>query len=149
MTDNAVVVILHGEPEGKGRPRFRVITPRAGKSFASVYTPKETRTYEGALKLAGKVAMRSRAPMDGPLEVEITAVMAVPKSWSKKKRDAALTGAVWPTGTPDLDNIMKMLDGLNEIVWVDDKQIVRALITKQYGESPFLEVKAQPVGMPG
>ena len=146
MTDQVTIRLL-GSPEGKGRPRFRVITPRAGKPFASVYTPAETRTYETALKLAGKVAMRAKPPMDGPIEVEITAVMSVPKSWSNKKRDAAFVGSVWPTGTPDLDNIMKMLDGLNEIVWLDDKQIVRASITKRYGESPYLEVKAKPVGM--
>ena len=144
-----ITVRLNGEPEGKGRPRFRVITPRAGKPFASVYTPAETRTYETALKLAGKVAMRAKPPLEGPLQVDITAVMSVPRSWSNKKRDAALVGSIWPTGTPDLDNIMKMLDGLNEIVWLDDKQIVDAHIQKRYGESPFLEVKVSPIGPVG
>lgn len=146
MTDQVTIRLL-GSPEGKGRPRFRVITPRAGKSFASVYTPKETRTYESALALAGKVAMRSRPPMEGPLDVEITAVMPVPASWSNKKRDAALAGTIWPTGKPDADNIMKMLDSLNKIVWADDSQIVHAVIIKRYGESPFLEVKAKPIGL--
>lgn len=149
MSD-VVIVTLLGEPEGKGRPRFRVVTPRGGKPFASVYTPKETRTYEHALAMAGRVAMRSRAPLECPLDVTVTAIMPVPRSWTAKKRDAALAGTVWPTSTPDCDNLAKMIDGLNGIVWVDDKQIVRLSVIKQYGEAPRLEVKvvaAAPVGL--
>lgn len=145
---SAITIILHGEPEGKGRPRFRIITPHHGKPFASVYTPKETRDYEDALKMAGKVAMRGRAPLSGPLAVTVWAVKSVPKSWSNKKRDAALAGIVRPTSTPDWDNIAKMIDGLNEIVWDDDAQIVDGRCIKVYGEKPRLEVhvsEAQPL----
>ena len=32
--------------------------------------------------------------MDGPLKVTVTASLAVPASWSTKKRDAALAGVI-------------------------------------------------------
>lgn len=138
-----IIITLHGEPQGKGRPRFSLVTPASGKSFTSVYTPKETRAYERALAMAGKTAMRRfrRLPLQGPLDVVVLAVMSVPSSWSKKKRDAALTGVVRPTVTPDWDNIGKMVDGLNGIAWIDDKQIVRGTVVKSYGEYPRLEVR--------
>lgn len=146
MSDEPIIVTLHGEPQGKGRPRFRIVTPRGGKSFASVYTPRETRDYENALKLAGRVAMGRKPLLEGPIDVTVTAVMPVPKSWSIKKRDAALAGVVWPIVTPDWDNIAKMLDGLNDVVWIDDKQIVRGSIVKRYGEAPLLEVRVLEIG---
>lgn len=145
-----IIVVLHGEPAGKGRPRFRIITPKDPEKepFVHVYTPKETTDYENALKLAGRVAMGRRALLAGPLRVVVTAVMPIPRSWSNKKRDSAVAGSIWPTVTPDWDNIAKMLDGLNEVVWLDDKQIVDGRCIKRYGESPLLEVKISEI-VPG
>lgn len=142
-----ITIVLRGEPAGKGRPRFRIVTPKDKRKppFVHVYTPKETVDYEAALKLAGRVAMGRRQALTGPLKVTVTAVMPVPVSWSRKKRDAALAGSLWPVVTPDWDNIAKMLDGLNEIVWLDDKQIVDGRCIKRYGESPMLEVKVSEI----
>lgn len=138
-----VTIVLHGEPQGKGRPRFRIVTPRNGPAFASVYTPAETRAYEDALKLAAKVAMRGRnALLQGPLGVLITATMSVPRSWPNRRRDAALAGTIRPTGKPDFDNLAKTIDALNEVVWDDDAQIVDARILKFYGERPQFRIEA-------
>ena len=40
----------------------------------------------------------------------------------------------------DLDNILKMLDGLNGIVWGDDSQITDAVVRKRYSDRPRLEI---------
>jgi Holliday junction resolvase RusA-like endonuclease len=142
-----IVVVLPGEPRGKGRPRSRIATGRGGQQFIAVYTPQETRAYERALAIAGKMAMGARPPLDGPLEVAIVAVMGVPASWSGKKRDAALAGVVRPTGRPDLDNLGKSaLDGLAEIVFHNDSQVVRATIEKRYGEEPMMRIEVKAVG---
>lgn len=128
----AVRIVLEGEPRGKGRPRFT----RQGHA----YTDEATRNYETALKLRGREAMRGRKALAGPLAVTVLAVFSVPASWSKKKRAAALTGAERPTGACDLDNVAKMLDALNKIVFVDDAQIVRLIADKVYGDRPRLVV---------
>lgn len=147
-----IVVTLRGAPRGKGRPRHRIIVPRPGtaswskgkrKPFTVSYTDDETEGYEKALALAGRVAMGRRAPLDGPLEVTVTAVMPIPNSWSRKKRDAALAGTIRPTGSPDWDNIAKCTDGLNKIVWNDDSQIVDGQTIKIYGEEPLLRVEVR------
>ena len=81
--------------------------------------------------------------MDGPLKVTVTASLAVPASWSTKKRDAALAGVIQPIGRPDVDNYLKMLDALNSIVWLDDGQIVDARISKVYAEQPSLRIEVE------
>lgn len=132
---------LPGEPRGKGRPRSRVAWTKSDKPFVAVYTDAETRKYETALAWAAKAAMRGHSPLMGPLAVTVRAFFTVPKSWTIKKRDAALTDVVRPTGAPDCDNIAKMIDALNGIVWRDDSQIVEIEITKRYGERAVLFVE--------
>lgn len=141
----AVRIELAGPPKGKGRPRIG--KTRGGDAVA--YTPKETRNYEAALRLMGQSAMRGRAPLEGPLAVVVLAVFPVPLSWSKKDRAAALAGGLRPTGKPDMDNCIKMLDALNGVVWRDDAQLVRAVVDKVYGERPRLVIDVYlPGGAP-
>lgn len=128
-----IVISLPGIPRGKGRPRFVRATGRA-------YTPAETVNYEGALRMAGKAAMRDEPPLDGALAVTMIAEFPVPASWSQKKRAAAISGEVKPTGKPDADNLIKTLDALNAVVWRDDAQIVNATIIKRYGGNPGVTI---------
>ncbi len=137
-----ITITLFGKPMGKERPRSHVAWTRQDQPFIAVYTPKATRDYETALALAGKVAMRGRPPLEGPLAIEIDAIFPVPPSWPMKRRDAALAGIVRPTGRPDADNVLKSaLDGLANVVFRNDSQIVRAVVEKRYGERPMLFVE--------
>ncbi len=144
----SIIVELAGEPKGKGRPRFT----RNGIAF----TPATTRRYEAALRYAAQEAMSGGAPLDGPLAVTVTATFPIPTSWSKKKQQAALAGMVAHTCRPDVDNLIKSIDGLNQVCWADDRQIVTALIRKRYGGRPAIhieivklsEIPAQQEGVP-
>lgn len=136
-----IVVELPGEPRGKGRPRARIARGKSGQQFVAVYTDAQTRAYEKSLAWAGKAAMGPRQPLTGPLAVAVEAVMGVPVSWSRTKRDRALAGIVRPTGAPDIDNMLKMIDGLHGIVFENDSQVVEAKITKRYGENPLLRIE--------
>jgi Holliday junction resolvase RusA-like endonuclease len=143
----AVRIWMAGTPRGKGRPRFRIVTARNGSQFISVYTDAKTRAYETAFAYAGNAAMskaRLPRPFDCPLRVMVTATFPVPESWPLKKRDEALQGLRRPTGKPDTDNLLKMIDGLNEIIWNDDSQVVDALARKFYGAKPGLLVEVWP-----
>jgi Holliday junction resolvase RusA-like endonuclease len=67
--------------------------------------------------------------------------VGIPASFSKQKRKDALEGILKPTKKPDIDNIAKcFLDGMNDIVYFDDKQVVNLHITKVYAETPAVEV---------
>lgn len=69
----------------------------------------------------------------GLVEVAVTAVIEIPKSYRGKKRTDALLGCSCPSG--DVDNYAKSaLDGLNSVVWDDDKQVVKLTAYKRWGE---------------
>lgn len=131
-----VTITLAGEPQGKGRARAF----RRG-NFIGHYTPEKTRTYEGMVRTAAMEAMGARPPIDGPVRLVMSAIFSIPKSWSQKKRAAAMSGAIKPTRKPDLDNILKAWkDALNQVVYRDDCLIVRAVIEKRYGPAPLVAV---------
>ena len=132
-----VRIVLEGQPIGKGRPRFSL---RGG--FARAYTPAKTRSYELALANAANKAMGSLPMLHDAVDVWVEAVFAIPSSWSKKKRQAALDGDLKHISRPDVDNIGKCaFDALNGIVWKDDSQIASTQINKRYGHRPRLLIE--------
>ena len=130
-----VTFTVPGQPVAKGRAR---ITTFGG--HVRSYTPEKTRRYENQVSAYAAEAMRNMPLLGGPVEVVVQAFMMVPASWSLKKRLSAIAGQIKPTTKPDLDNIVKALDGMNGIVVVDDSQIVKLTATKQYSEIPQLIV---------
>lgn len=142
-----IVIELSGEPQGKARPRFRNVTTRAGRQFTTTYTPAQTRKYEDVLRYAAQQAMGNRPPLDGALTVTVDAFFPIPTSWSNKQRERALTGILWPTKKPDWDNLAKILDSFNEVVWRDDCQVVNGTVRKAYSQRPRLRVTVQPVNV--
>lgn len=116
---------IPGEVKGKARPRASFFGGRP-----RLYTPKGTVDYENWVKLCYKGTL-----FNEPMEVSITAYFAIPKSFSKKKREEALAGTIRPTRKPDSDNIAKsILDALNGIAYSDDSQVVLLKVEKVYGE---------------
>ena len=122
-----ISITIPGDVKGKGRPQFSRKSGRA-------YTPVTTRTKEGIVASLAMDAMKGVEPFTGPIEMHLQAILAIPASWSKKRREGALLDQELPTKKPDLDNIVKLIcDGLNGIVYVDDAQIVGLFASKSYG----------------
>ena len=124
---------MDGQPVGKGRPRF-------SRASGTVYTPEKTARYEERLAWAAQSVMAGRPLLTDALYVTIRAYMDIPKYKPKKWREAAHDGRLHPTTKPDLDNIAKMLDALNRVVWVDDSQIVELRVSKWYSNRPRIEI---------
>lgn len=137
-----VRVKVPGPPKGKKRHRARIVFPKQGKPFVHEYPDPDGVAYEESIAWCARAAMKGKEPLTGPLEVRVYAMMPVPKSWSQKDRDAALTGQILHTSRPDGDNIAKAgSDAMNGIVWKDDSQIVRWTIVKEYAEHPGLWIE--------
>lgn len=131
-----LVYSVYGEPVGKGRPRFA----RRG-NFVSTYSPQKTKTYEDEIRMMAKAAMGASDPLETPVTVAIYIRVGIPKSFSKQKHKDALANIERPTKKPDIDNIAKcFLDAMNGIVYLDDKQVVSLHITKEYAETPAVDV---------
>ncbi len=115
-------IVIPGEMLGKARPRVT----RNG-----VYTPPETRAIADIIGWSAKE--KQRAPLDGPIALQIEIETVPPLSWSARKKADAISGAIWPGTKPDLDNQVKLImDGLNRIAWRDDCQVVRLAASKIY-----------------
>lgn len=134
---------LVGHPQHKGRHRSRIVFPREGKPFIHNYPDPDTEAFEKVLAEAAGLAMRRRAPSVEPLCLLLIADRAIPASWSRGEKQAALDGRILPTSRPDWDNHAKIVDALNKIVWHDDAQVVDARVIKRYSESPALTVQVR------
>jgi Holliday junction resolvase RusA-like endonuclease len=127
---------IDGIPVAKGRVKFA----RRGK-FNVAYTPEKTRTYEDHVRQAGMAAMGSMEPLETPVKAYFYVRLLVPKSYSKKRMAACLSGDERPAKKPDLDNIIKSLtDGLNGVCYHDDSQIVDLHATKAYATVAGVDV---------
>lgn len=126
-----VIFSVKGEPKGKGRPRF---------SKGHVYTPEKTVDYERLVALSYRNSARGYK-FTSPVRVTVKVFCKPPNSKSKKVAEDMLSGHILPTKKPDVDNIVKIiLDGLNKVAWEDDTQVTDLMITKRYGEDPFVAV---------
>ena len=135
------VIELAGAIRGKG----------AGRAFNTskgprVFQDSASRHWEAEIRHAGEYAMGDRHPIDDPVSIIIEARYPIPKSFSRPKIAEALRGSLRPAVKPDYDNIGKSIgDGLNLIVWRDDKQIVEATIRKVYSECPGLTIIVETI----
>lgn len=131
----SVTFHLDINPVPKGRPRFSKIG-----GFVRSYTPKKTSDYEAQIKTQAQAVM-TREPLETPLAAFLYFRLPIPKSYSKKRIAACLSGLERPTKKPDLDNLAKsVLDGLNGVVYLDDSQIVCLHITKVYNHNPGVDI---------
>lgn len=135
---------ISGEPMGKQRPKFS-----SANGFVRTYTPAKTMHYEEWVKLCYQQA-NGEYFGEVPLEITVDAYFEIPKSFSKKKWQQAISGELLPTKKPDADNILKIIcDSLNGVAYKDDKQIVSARIQKHYGGKPCVVVEIDnAVGVP-
>lgn len=69
-----------------------------------------------------------------------------PPKKSKKVVVDMLNGHILPTKKPDVDNIAKIiLDGLNDVAWDDDTQVVELSVSKHYSENPRVAVMIEEI----
>jgi Holliday junction resolvase RusA-like endonuclease len=138
MTEpRTITFTIPGEPRGKGRPRSCVVGGRIRH-----YTPKETANYENLVRLAFLAAAPRWRPWAHGVQLAVHAYSALPKSrpvWQHKRVGSGVV--VTNLGRPDLDNILKILDGLNGVAYRDDAQVWNITATKTYcADLPRVEV---------
>ncbi len=122
-----------GRPFGKARPR-------SGKY--GVYNPRVNVEYEKKIADCYRLALNKLPePTDKPIVITINCYYPIPKQTPKKKRELMLDGKIKPMVKPDLDNVMKsVLDALNGLAYLDDKQVIRCMVTKDYAEHPHTTI---------
>jgi Holliday junction resolvase RusA-like endonuclease len=129
--------VIPGPPKPLQRNRHRIVKKKGGGQFVANYLPAESRSEQGAVRMFASLAMAGRPPLEGPLDLRMTAFMPVPPSWSQKKQRAALDGLIYPTGKPDCSNLVKLVeDAMLGVCYRDDSQIVSLHVWKAYSDRP-------------
>lgn len=137
----SLVITFVGEPVAKERPRM---------ARGRTYTPPKTVEFEKAISNLGIAAMANAglAPLTMPIVAHVSIRFAVPSSWGQAQK--ALASFLSPS-EKDCDNIQKsVFDGLNGVLYADDKQIVQVFATKKYvvgPEVPGVTAAFTPVGL--
>jgi len=167
LMDQAALIVLEGEPVGKGRPKF---ADQGG--FVRVYTPQKTRDYEleiqmevartlygqamaeriwGLRKLPAKemfLMLQFVPRFTGPVRFEMEIRHPIRDSWNKAKKAGALGGSIAPTIKPDADNVKKIFwDAFNGCMWVDDTQVVQWSGSKTFSDNPGVSVRVIPLDL--
>lgn len=129
------------EPMPKPRPRVRVMQGFLNRqSYGHIYTPSEATKEEQVLDaLAAKHA--PTAPWAGPVMLHVEMALAIPASFPKWERAAAMESQRLPTarGSGDVDNFAKLIqDALSRSGrwWKDDSQVVELVARKGYAAQP-------------
>ena len=100
-------IVVQVEPVPLARARF---------SGRHCYQPKRNREYRAVVQQAARSAMGGRKPLSG----EVSAVIKLYRRFKPTARNYG-----------DCDNHAKaILDGLNQIAFEDDRQVVRCLVEK-------------------
>lgn len=171
LMDQMVVVVLEGDPRGKGRPKFTV-RGSGPRQFVQVYTDRETQDYEQliqeeVLRLIGGevlvhntkqikratfidafVDMGGQPLFTGPVRIEMEIRHPLRVSWTKAKTAGALNGEVAATIKPDIDNVLKIwCDAFNKCMWKDDTQVIRCTVEKLFAEEPSVLVRVIPLDL--
>lgn len=133
---NTTIFTVEVTPKGQARPRATV---RNG--YAHMYKVKGDVEHEGIIRSAYSKAAAGVPPYDGPVILHVKAIFEPPKSWSKRKREVAISEESWKTSKPDLTNVVKNIeDALNEVAWRDDACIVSHTNKKVYGGQDMIVI---------
>ena len=135
---------IPGEIQPQGRARARIITPRGGKPFVSMYDPPESEYFKKYVATAARA--QGVKPMEGVLEFHALILMPRPQRLCRKKDP---TGRIRCGMRPDCSNLVKGIeDALNELAYQDDGQISRLVVDKFYhaiGEAPGATVTIRQI----
>ena len=116
---------------------------RLASGATVTFTNPTVEAYHAVVRMAAERVMAGHPPLEGPLEVTIRGVFAVPVSWSRKRQTAALAGTIAKVTKPDIENMLKgAMDALQSVAYADDRQIVRLVAEKVYGV-PCLDITLQ------
>lgn len=135
-----IKINIPGDPVAQARPR----AVKMGKGIR-MYDPKPSADYK---KYVATIA-KQHAPkkiLEGALGVKLKVYRQIPKSTTKKRRQAMNEGIERPVVKPDLTNYAKGIeDALNGIIYHDDSQIIDLQIEKHYSDEPCAVIEITEV----
>tara|TARA_R100000656_G_scaffold80846_1_gene59271 strand:- start:217 stop:615 length:399 start_codon:yes stop_codon:yes gene_type:complete len=109
--------------------------PRVSR-WSTYYPKKYTQFKKEMLALTSELDV---TPIENLVRVELVFNVKMPNSWSKKKKLEKIN--TYCDNNVDLDNYQKaILDSLNGVLYLDDRQVVEIWAVKQWKDVPKITV---------
>ena len=119
--------VFNVEPCPASRPRV---------SRWSTYYPKRYTQFKEDMKAL--TSEMDSTPSKKLISADVEFNVKIPKSWTKKKKEEK--NRKYCDNSSDIDNYLKaILDSLNGILFVDDRQIVEVYARKRYSDKPNIK----------
>lgn len=142
MSEPLIRIVVPGLPIAQPRQRHRAFVV-GGQARVHNYTPAThpVQSFKAMLALVARKVWR-KAPLEGPLRIDITMRFPLPASAKAAVRKRVKAGEWVPHITkPDRGNVEKAIeDALNGIIWRDDRQLAEGMWWKGYGLTPGVEI---------
>lgn len=123
----------------KALKRHRTYQTKAGKYIQ--YDPSKSDKADLIVAILNKAPPE---PLRGPISLDIKFYMKRPKSHYRTGKYSGVLKKSSPTlhcKKPDIDNLIKMIDAFNSIVWHDDSQVFKITAEKIYSWRPRTTIK--------
>jgi Holliday junction resolvase RusA-like endonuclease len=114
--------------------------PRVSR-WSTYYPKKYTKFKKDMEALTSEL---ETTPSEKLVSVELEFRIMMPKSFSKKKRQGL--NNTYCSNNSDIDNYIKaILDSLNGVFYIDDKQVVEIFARKIYGDEGYILYKQKEI----
>lgn len=147
---NTITFELHGKPATQGSKRAYTFRKKSGGIGARVEEHSKHFKSWRALVVDAAIEVYDGEPVKGPMSLKVRIIRKRPASHFGTGRNAhSLKG--WaiharPVQRPDSLKICRGIeDALSGVVWVDDSQIVRHVISKEFGPCDRTDVCIEPL----
>jgi Holliday junction resolvase RusA-like endonuclease len=114
--------------------------PRVSR-WSTYYPKKYTKFKKDMEALTSEI---ETTPSENLVSVELEFRIMIPKSFSKKKRQGL--NNTYCSNNSDIDNYIKaILDSLNGVFYIDDKQVVEIFARKIYSDEGYILYKQKEI----
>lgn len=123
---------VRGNPQPKGS--MRAFMPRGARFPVVTNDNKKTKPWQDLVGYFANTSAPAGGPWSGPVQLNLSFWIQKPVSLPKS--------FFWATKKPDLDKLARAVkDALKGIIYVDDAQVVRTILEKNYGDAPGVDVE--------
>lgn len=136
--------VVRGKPQPAGSKKG-FYNPKL-KRVMIVDAAEKSRPWKALVSDAAQETMGPVSPLNGALAATFEFVETRPKGHFNTKNELSATGRrnPYPAKRPDLLKLARGVeDALSTIVYVDDSQIVREILTKRYGDFDGVEITVE------
>lgn len=123
MSDKRFSFRIHGLAQSWRAPQFN-------RKTGAIYKPAQEKRWQQSVATQA-LPHKPDKPHNGPVELVLTFLLPIPRSWPKWKREFAKGKLI--QARPDVGNLEKAVsDALKGLFWIDDQQVAICRAMKFY-----------------